>query len=252
MTTLFGHGYIGNAIAKKLEEVEIPFYWYNHDRKENIIYGDAIINAAGYTGKPNVDSCEIHKEETINGNILWPLYLENTYKHTPIIHISSGCVYNGYKVNGWTEEDEPNFTGSFYSLTKAIEQKNIDLKRNYLLRIRMPFAKEENPRNYLTKLRNYDKLIDAENSLSCLDDIANVVLFFVKNLPKPGIYNVCNPGGITAREITGMMDLEKQWFTMEEFEASIKAPRSFCTLNTDKLSAIYPIKDIRDALKSCI
>jgi dTDP-4-dehydrorhamnose reductase len=211
-----------------------------------------IVNAAGCTGNPNVDACEIHREECIRGNILWPINLEKRYKYFPIIHISSGCVYNGYKDGGWTEEDEPNFTGSFYSLTKAVVQKELNLKQNYLLRIRMPFEKEDNHRNYLTKLKTYPKLIDAENSLSFIEDIATVVLFFAKNKPEPGIYNVCNTGSITAREITDMMGLKKDWFTMDEFNASIKAPRSFCTLNTDKLTAIYPMRDVRTALTGCI
>jgi len=32
-----------------------------------------LINAAGYTGKPNVDACEEHKADTLAGNTLFPL-----------------------------------------------------------------------------------------------------------------------------------------------------------------------------------
>ena len=31
-----------------------------------------VINAAGYTGKPNVDACELHKADTLQGNTLFP------------------------------------------------------------------------------------------------------------------------------------------------------------------------------------
>ena len=31
-----------------------------------------LICAAGYTGKPNVDACELHKQETLLGNAILP------------------------------------------------------------------------------------------------------------------------------------------------------------------------------------
>jgi len=252
MITLFGHGYIGKAIGKYLDDIGQSFYWYGHNTQQ-IILGSVIINASGYTGKPNVDACETHKYECIDGNIIWPLKLETHHVHSPIIHISSGCVYNGYKNGGWTEEDPPNFTGSFYSLTKVIEQENINLKENYLLRIRMPFEKNDHPKNYLTKLKNYSKLIDAENSLSYVEDVVKVALFFAENLPEPGIYNVCNPGVVTTKQIVDMMGLKgKEWFTMDEFNSTVLAPRSFCTLNMDKLKKIYPMPSVEERLAYCI
>ena len=36
---------------------------------------DVVINAAGKTGRPNVDWCEDHKEETLHANVLGPLVL---------------------------------------------------------------------------------------------------------------------------------------------------------------------------------
>ena len=110
MTTLFGHGYVGNAIAKYFNETGEGFYWSHHDDK-NVLQSDVVVNAAGYVGIQNVDACELHKEECIEGNVIWPMKLEQKYKYTPIIHVSSGCVYNGYKKGGFTEKDAPNFTG---------------------------------------------------------------------------------------------------------------------------------------------
>ena len=251
--TLFGHGYIGTAIAKYLTSQGQDFYWYHHN--ENlVIMSNVIINASGYTGFPNVEGCESHKEETIDGNIIWPMEIERRSQYIPVIHLSSACVYDGYKLNGkgWTEEDSPNFNKSFYSLTKRFVQQKLDLKNNYLLRIRMPFAKDNSDRNYLNKLRKYPKLIDGENSLSCLDDVVRVVLFFAQTFPEPGIYNVCNEGHIGAKEIADMMGLQKEWFTREEFDKFVSTPRSFTTLNTDKLQKIFPIRDVREAIKSCL
>ena len=122
MITLIGHGYVGKQIKKELEHQNIHHEWITHT--QSVPVGTtAIINAAGYTGSPNVDACEQHKQETINGNVVFPLQLEAANPFIPVVHITSGCVYTGYKDGGWTEEDAPNFdfnNGSFYSGSKAL------------------------------------------------------------------------------------------------------------------------------------
>jgi hypothetical protein len=71
------------------------------------------------------------------------------------------------------------------------------------------------------------------------------------NIPK-GIYNVCNPGYSSAQEIVSMMGIEKEFFTEEEFEKAIIAPRSNCILNTDKLQSVFHIQDVKTALATAI
>ena len=135
MITLIGHGYVGKHIAHELENQKLDYQWISH--KDIIPKSDVIINAAGYTGFPNVDACEIYKQETIDGNVIWPIQLELNNINTPIVHISSGCVYTGYDKE-YTEEDEPNFNfnnGSFYSGSKALGQKMLEpfMNKSYLL-----------------------------------------------------------------------------------------------------------------------
>jgi|LakMenEpi03Aug12_release.lakeMendotaPanAssembly.Ray.scaffolds.fasta_scaffold80447_4 UDP-glucose 4,6-dehydratase len=256
MITLIGHGYIGDNISKELTKKNIPFHWIHHYEKVPIGTG-IIINAAGFTGSPNVDACEIYKQETIDGNVIFPVKLEQLHRSIPIVHISSGCIYTGYKEGGWTEEDEPNFNfnnGSFYSGSKNLEQVLLQpyMRKSYLLRIRMPFGDEHHPKNFLTKLINYEKLIDFENSLSYIKDIVKTVIHFCSTLPEPGIYNLCNPGSKRTKDIADMMGLNKEWFTEEEFKQVITAPRSNCVLNNEKLLKIFPIQDIDSALKEAI
>jgi UDP-glucose 4,6-dehydratase len=256
MITLIGHGYIGEHISKELTNQNIPHNWIHHTDK--IPSGTtAIINAAGYTGSPNVDACEIYKQETINGNVLFPVQLEMKNRSIPIVHISSGCVYTGYKHGGWLETDEPNFdfnNGSFYSGSKALEQSLLQpyMNKSYLLRIRMPFGDNHHPKNFLSKLHTYEKLIDFTNSLSYVNDVAKIAIHFVATLPTPGIYNVCNPGQKSTKEIADMLGLDKSWFTEEEFKQATTAPRSNCVMNTDKLQSVYPIQSIDDALRTAI
>jgi len=251
MICLIGHGYVGTAIARELERQGLDFTW-SHHAPLNVV-GDIIINAAGFTGTPNVDECEIRKEDTIRGNVFFPISLEQF--GVPVVHITSGCVYTGYKEGGWTEEDPPNFTlanGSFYSGIKAIAQEVIPRDRNYLLRIRLPFGRDDNPKNYLVKLKKYERLIDVRNSLSCIDDVAKSAVFFALNRPAPGIYNVCNRGDVTTRDVATMLGLHKAWFTEGEFKAAVVAPRSNCTLSTAKLEAVMPVRSVADALRECI
>ena len=155
MIVLIGHGYIGEHIAKELDNQSIQYQWIHHT--DNIPTDTTfIINATGYTGVPNVDACEVEKQQTIDGNVTYPLKLEINNTNTPILHISSGCVYTGYHKN-FTETDEPNFdfnNGSFYSGSKALEQKLLQpfMNKSYLLRIRMPFGDSHHPKNFLTKM----------------------------------------------------------------------------------------------------
>jgi dTDP-4-dehydrorhamnose reductase len=255
MIALIGHGYVGKHIAKELQNKGLPFEWFTH---KNRIPSSvtAIINAAGYTGVPNVDACEKNKQACIAGNVIYPMHLERNYPYTPIVHITSGCVYTGYRDGGWTEDDLPNFTfdnGSFYSGSKALFQSLlIPNYKSYLLRIRLPFGDEDNPKNYLTKLKNYEKLVDFENSVSYVNDVAAVAVHFAKNLPKPGIYNVCNPGTITTRQVADMMGLQKQWFTEEQFGDAVVAPRSNCNMSSEKLQNVFPIQSATDALAVAI
>src|SRR3989338_11654987 len=79
---------------------------------------DIVINAAGKTGRPNVEWCEDHKEETLHANVTGALVLleECLKRNIYLVHMSSGCIYEGDKGGaGFTEEDPPNFSGSFYS-----------------------------------------------------------------------------------------------------------------------------------------
>jgi len=256
MITLIGHGYIGNQIKKELEHQNIHHEWITH--AQSVPTGTTvIINAAGYTGSPNVDACEQYKQETIDGNVVFPLQLESANPSTPIVHITSGCVYTGYKPGGWTEEDAPNFdfnNGSFYSGSKALFQTLMApyLDKSYLLRIRMPFGDTHESKNIFTKLSNYQKLIDYENSFSYVVDVAKVAVYFALNKPAGGIYNVCNPGSVTTKQVADQLKLDKQWFTRDEFRAATIAPRSNCVMNVDKLISVFPIQDIGDALDTAI
>lgn len=85
-----------------------------------------VLNAAGSTGRPNVDWCETHREETMRNNVIGTLNLTDAC-FLAGIHVTvfaTGCIYEYNESHPWDgpgflETDKANFNGSFYSETKA-------------------------------------------------------------------------------------------------------------------------------------
>ncbi len=236
---------------------------------------DFVINAAGYTGKPNVDACETDKANCLDGNAVLPGIIAESCRELGIGwgHVSSGCIFSGRREDGcpFEETDAPNFSFrqnncSFYSGTKALGEEAVgygpspdgknwiptEAETGYLWRLRIPFNKEANPRNYLAKLMHYNQLLEAENSISQLDEFVRVCLeCWTKRVPF-GIYNVTNPGSVTTREVVekiresavGRKRIEARGdFRFFEDEATFmqvaaKTPRSNCVMSSAKLESV--------------
>jgi hypothetical protein len=49
-----------------------------------------------------------------------------------------------------------------------------------------------------------------------------------------------------------MMGIEKEWFDHDGFMESVRAPRSNCVLNTDKMQAVFPLGDSINSLYEAI
>ena len=212
-----------------------------------------LINAAGYTGKPNVDACENDKHNTLMGNAVLPGILREACERAEILfgHVSSGCIYSGKKDNGdgFIETDKPNFSfrtnnSSFYSGTKALGEEILKGAENcYIWRLRIPFNEVDSPRNFITKLLNYDKLLEAENSISHLGEFTEAAWESINQEIKPGIYNITNTGSVKTSEVVEMikeiLNPKKQfcYFSNEEefMKLAAKTPRSNCVLDNSKL-----------------
>ena len=242
-------GYVGQAFATELRRRGHGFIPLT---RKAINYGDFtllfdyvrkvkpkfIINAAGYRGKPNVDACELTREDTLFANTLLPQTVARvcSMTDTPLGHVSSGCIYRGAKmiangktqnveglelreiyakypekICGYTEWDEPNFAFrhapcNFYSGTKALAEEAIrGLGEVYIWRPGMPFNERSEPRNLLWRLQNYAKVFDGVNSLSHLEDFVRACLDLWEKQAAFGIYNVTNTGAIATREVVEMI-----------------------------------------------
>ncbi|WP_221032961.1 sugar nucleotide-binding protein [Actomonas aquatica] len=262
---LGGSGYVGQAYQDLLTRKNIPF---KNLRRADVDYTDVatltaalqadrpefLINAAGYTGKPNVDACEQDKAECLFGNAVLPgrIAAACAAAGVPWGHVSSGCIYTGKNADGsgFTEDDAPNFSFrtnncSYYSGTKALGEENLaGIDNVYIWRLRIPFDHRDNPRNYLTKLMRYQRLLEAENSISHLHEfVAATFACWEKRIPF-GTYNVTNPGYITTRQVvdlikeSGVCTKDFEFFSDEsEFMAkAAKTPRSNCVMDSTKLA----------------
>ncbi len=273
-----GSGYVGSEFVKQISSLghrlsrigRANCDLYNLDALTKTladIAPDYVINCAGYTGKPNVDACELDKTNCLAGNSVLPGIISSACRQNGIAwgHVSSGCIYTGSREDGsgFTEGDSPNFSFrqnncSFYSGTKALGEELLAEDPNcYIWRLRIPFSNVDSSRNYLSKVMRYSRLLEAENSLSHLTEFVAAALdCFELNIPY-GIYNLTNPGSIKTSEVVqlirqaGLSDKQFDFFDSESdfMTKAAKTPRSNCVMDSTKaVSAGLKFRPIRDAL----
>jgi len=286
MIVLLGStGYVGQAFSKYLTWRKSKFPFVEISRSKDFDYTDPkllrnylsivrpkfLINCAGYTGKPNVDACESDRGNCLFANAVFPAYVATICADLKIPwgHVSSGCIYTSDNIinptKSFDETISPNFDfrapkQSYYSGTKSLGEENILTQGTdyYIWRLRIPFNQMDNPRNYITKILTYNRLLEARNSFSQLDEFVWACCeCYEKKLPY-GIYNVTNPGSMLTSEIVeminqrGISNKEFQFFKDEdEFNNINKGTfRSNCVLNSDKLgNAGVRMMHVRDAFE---
>ncbi|KAL2623670.1 hypothetical protein R1flu_003875 [Riccia fluitans] len=256
-------GWIGGLLGELCTKQGID-YVYGNARIENRSALEAdiasakpthVLNAAGVTGRPNVDWCESHKTETIKANVVGTLTLADVTKQHGItlVNFATGCIFEYDEAHpegsgiGFKEEDTPNFVASFYSKTKAMVE---ELLKNYdnvcTLRVRMPITSDlKNPRNFITKITRYEKVVNIPNSMTVLDELLPIAIEMAKRNLK-GLWNFTNPGVVSHNEV---LEMYKEYidpsfkytnFTLEEQAKVIVAPRSNNELDASKLKKEFP------------
>lgn len=262
---LLGKGYIGTAINQELQQAgDHHVNWvskadtpYNDPKTfERMICSvyfqksyDVVINASGYTGRPNVDACEVAIDDTWYYNVTVPGMLASmcTAHDVHLIHVSSGCIYDGYDME-FEEHDEPNFglcssVSSWYSKTKHAGELAVQGTNTTVLRIRMPFCETTSERNVLMKLLKYDNIINQKNSMTNVEDLTKFVSALLTQKESWGdVYNVVNPQPVSTAMIintfksTGIENPNWKYIDLDELlEKHTTTGRSNCVLSTDKI-----------------
>ncbi len=263
---ILGGGFLGNVIGDylagikcmrgvKIVRSELVNYHDNKTLWRLLLEQepDFVINCSGYTGRPNIDQAEEEQDKCWEYNVNSPLRVARHCAQYGIkhIHISSGCIYDGYEKN-FTEEDVPNFglwnNSSVYSRTKhAFEFLSKDFNTK-ILRIRMPIYGNHD-RCYLTKIKGYNSLIDYKNSKTYVLDLCEFIHRLILQKDPwtcQDIYNVVNPQPLTTKQVCELMFLAKDYNSNWKFvpidEIPIVAPRSNCVLDCSKANAILPLR----------
>lgn len=286
-----GNGFVADHLPYPKITRRLPLAWDWIDSILGAYEPNVLINCIGKTGRPNVDWCESHKEDTMLANVTLPQLLADycAINNIHLIQIGSGCIYFGESPNlsytqgdgspmpdigpkttswtmvypakktdeGWKEDDFAN-PKSFYSKSKyACDLMLGQLPHVTTLRIRMPISTQDNPRNLINKLRGYKQIIDIPNSMTFMDDLARCVEWAVQTRPG-GIFHVANPQPITAAQI--MREYQKyvpehrfEYITEQQLDGLTVAKRSNCILSTEKLRlAGFKMTDSQEALEKCM
>jgi len=261
---IFGNGFIGNNFNDYLKDTIISKVRIKdvndicvEIEKHN---PQVVINCIGKTGIPNVDWCESHKEETFFSNVTVSTYIAEVCENIGLymVHMGSGCIYEGDA--SYTEDSNPNFKGSFYSKTKIYSEQILKQYNNVLqIRIRMPVDNKPSPRNLITKLVGYSKVINTPNSVTCIPDMLGAASRLMR-MRKTGIYNAVQAGFITHKELLeiyhDIVDINFKmpiFIPIEELDTITVAKRSNCTLSTTKLErAGTKMRSVKEAIAACM
>lgn len=147
---------------------------------------------------------------------------------------------------GYTEEERANYHGSYYGHTKGmLEEMLREYDQTCVLRLRMPVGDDLHPRNFVTKILHYAKVVNVPNSMTVLPELLPLSIVMAERR-LVGIYNFCNPGSISHNEVLQLyckhVDPTFTWtnFTVAEQALVLKGGRSNNTLDHTKLVEALP------------
>jgi len=268
-------GWIGQQVIKLLEENKNNIIITSDVRADDEInveklilefLPDRIISLIGRTHGPGYSTIDYLEQkgklvENIRDNLYSPLTLALLCKKHNIhyTYLGTGCIFSGYEQE-YTENNDPDFFGSSYSIVKGYTDKIMKQFDNVLnIRIRMPITGEkQNTRNFIYKITHYEKICSMQNSMTVLPELLPKMLDMAdKGIT--GTINLTNPGSITHNEILEMykeiVDTSFTWqnFSLEEQDKILLSARSNNILDTTKLQELYPdIKHIKDSIRDIL
>lgn len=196
---VLGAGYIGKRIAKDLGYKLTPERINSLDDAIDLLerwQPKVLINAIGFGGKVNVDDCEREIERTFHANSVVPLYLaEACYRtNTRLVHLSSGCIFKDTE-EPIKEDKEPDYHGLYYSRTKINAELVLKHYNALILRIRVPMDDIPHPKNIITKVLSFKRVIDRPNSVTYIPEFIKALDFLIKK-GCTGIYNIALNGSV--------------------------------------------------------
>lgn len=267
---IIGKGYIGTRMAESWPDAVLADKRINS--KEDVLAlidehkPDAILNAAGVTGKPNVDWCEDHQLETIEGNTILPIEIAKACAERGVymLHLGTGCIFYGsspHEDGKWREDDYANPVAVYTRAKYAADLVLTTMPNIGIARLRMPIDDHPCAPNLIDKLARYDRVVDVTNSATVMEDLIMACHALIEKKAE-GVFHTVNPGAIRHKEIMEMYqelvdpDHTCEWLTEEELVTTglAKRKRSNNVMSSERLEALgihmRPIHEaVRDAME---
>jgi 3,5-epimerase/4-reductase len=260
---ILGKGFIGQRLHQAWGCAVSTRKIFNYDDVIAIIKKikpSVIVNCIGETGSSSTDDCEQSIQSTMHANTIIPILLaEACFRHRiKLVHISSGCIYhyNHRKDRPINEKRMPSFFDLFYSRTKIYAEGGLHALLGQsdilMVRIRIPLDNRPHPKNLLTKLLSYKKVINVPNSVTYLPDFILALEHLIK-IDAKGIYNVVNKGGLKYPKLMNTYKKHTPDFKYELVDyKKLGLLRTNLLLSTLKLERSgFRVRKINDVLDEC-
>jgi len=263
-TLILGQGFIGKRLQEDLKcDISGRKIYSFKDAEEEIkkYNPNILINCIGHTGRKNIDGCELNKDKSLFANTFAPIILAEVAirKKIKLVHITSGCIYHfDYSYDlPIKEEKTPNYFNLFYSRSKIYAERAIEVLSDkfdiLITRLRIPLDNQPHPKNILTKLIRYKRIIDVPNSITYIPDFIKALKHLIR-IEARRIYNVVNKGSLRYPEL---LDVYKKYVPGFKYRVidpkELNLVRTNLILSTQKLENTgFKIRDIKEVLEECI
>jgi 3,5-epimerase/4-reductase len=263
---IFGHGYLGQRCHGAWKDSVLTDV---HVTSEESALAeiqrhqpDVVFSAVGVKGKPNVDWCDAHPYETVQGNVLVPLLLAQACAKAGVylLHLGSGCIFYGdspHPDHAWRENDFGNPL-PVYSRSKWAADLVLSTMPNVgIARLRMPIDHIPSSGNLIDKVSSFSKVIDVENSVTIIDDLMSVCHQLLER-QLPGLFHATNPGIMKHRDLIELYrDLVNpshtcEWISNNDLvvQGIVSKTRSNNILTSDRLiQAGIVMRPVSEALR---
>ncbi|MDO8580968.1 MAG: sugar nucleotide-binding protein [Candidatus Omnitrophota bacterium] len=261
---IVGKGYIGTHLAQTLQcpvSGQRISSFKDIQRLLDRYRPNTIINCIGHTGKRNVDDCELELDQTLSANTFVPILLAEAAwrKNIKFVHISSGCIYHYHygKQEPIDEDRIPDYYDLYYSRTKIYAENVLTqmAKRCNILiaRVRVPLDDAPHPKNLLTKLIRYQKIIDVPNSVTYLPEFVNAMKHLLR-LNAEGIYNIVLKDALYYPDL---LTLYQKYVPDYRFKViplrNLELVRTNLVMSARKLAnSGFHVSSTKDILKKCV
>lgn len=261
---VLGSGFIGNQVQAALGCRSSNELIHTFDDALAIVKKtkpSIIVNCIGETGKRNVDDCELDKQKTLHANTIIPMILADIAYRLKIklVHISSGCIfhYDYHKDHPISEKKEPDYFKLFYSRTKIYAERVLRSFGNkadiLVVRIRVPLDNKPHPKNLLTKLMHFKRIIDVPNSVTYIPDFLQALSHLIR-IGATGIYNVVAKGALRYPLLLDEYKKHRADFSYSIIPYNkFKFERTNLVLSTRKLEKTgFQVRSIKEIVPECV